>query len=284
LQFSYLDILPASLIFELLDYSHSEDSYIVWERILTGLQYIEQMITSSSSGFYLYERFRSYIVDLILPIYNKLGWQDQPLTDKWLDKLHRDMIISTACRYDLDHCIQHAQDLFEKWFNSPYNNTIAANQRRVVYCTSVRLGDRARFQFLLREYQSSNDPQEKARIQLALSCTRDIELIRYLLDIHVNSERNIIRRQDVLVGIRAICRNIIAETECWTFLRAKWTQLYREYGGSLNFAELVKDITARFNSLTQLEEFERFAEQISEKVCFILTKKQRISIEFLGCS
>jgi aminopeptidase N len=263
----FLDILPASLIFELLEYSHLEESYIVWERILSGLQYIEQMITSSSSGLYLYERFRSYMMDLILPIYNKLGWEDNPLKDKWLDTLHRDTIISAACRYNLDDCIQRAQDLFEQWFNFPSNNTISANQRHVVYCTSIRLGDRARFQFLLREYQSSNDPQEKARIQKALTCTRDIELVRYLLDIHMSLDRSIFRRQDVLNGIRSICQNLIAETECWTFIRTRWTQLYRDYGGSLNFADLIKDITARFNSLAQLEEFERFAEQTTEKVC-----------------
>ena len=225
------------------------------------------MITSSSSEVYLYERFRSYMVDLVLPIYNKLGWNDRPGEDQWLDKLHRDMIISTACRYNLDHCIERAQDLFEDWFNSPANNTIPANQRRVVYCTSIRLGDRARFQFLLREYQSSNDPQEKARIQNALTCTRDMELIRFLLDVHVNPERNIFRPQDVLNGIRSICQNLIAETECWTFVRTRWSQLYRDYGGSLKFADLIKDVTLRFNTLSQLEEFERFAEQTSEKVC-----------------
>jgi len=225
------------------------------------------MIASSSSGLYLYERFRSYMVDLVLPIYNKLGWQDNPLTDKWLDTLHRDMIISTACRYNLDHCIKRAQDLFEEWFNSPLNNMIPANQRRVVYCTSIRLGDRARFQFLLREYQVSNDPQEKARIQIALTCTRDIELIRHLLEIHIDSERNVIRRQDVLNGIRSICRNLIAEIECWTFVRARWSQLFRDYGGSMSFAELIKDVTGRFNTLVHLEEFERFAEETTDKVC-----------------
>ena len=225
------------------------------------------MIASSSAGLYLYERFRSYMVDLVLPIYNKLGWFYRPLTDKWLDTLHRDRILSIACRFDLDNCIQRAQNLFEEWFNSPANNTIEANQRRVVYCTSIRLGDRARFQFLLREYQASNDPQEKARIQIALTCTRDIELIRYLLDIHINPERNIIRRQDVLTGIRSICRNLIAEIECWTFVRTRWSQLYREHGGSLGFAELIKDVSGRFNTLGQLEEFERFAEQTTDKVC-----------------
>ena len=239
------------------------------------------MITSSTSGLYLYERFRSYMVDLILPIYNKLGWEDNPSSDKWLDTLHRDMIISIACRYNLDHCIQRAQNLFEQWFNSPANNTISANQRRVVYCASIRLGDRARFQFLLREYQTSNDPQEKARIQIALTCTHDIELIRYLLDIHTNSERNIFRRQDVLNGIRSICRNLVAETECWTFVRTRWPQLYRDYGESLSFAELIKDVTARFNSLGQLEEFERFAEQTTEKVRSSIRAFSEVDFSFL---
>jgi hypothetical protein len=262
--------VSASLVFELLEYSHSEKSFVVWERILSGLSYIEQMIASSSSGLYLYERFRSYTVDLIMPIYTALGWQDDSSTDQWLDTLHREMIIAMACRYDLDHCVARAQHLFEQWLDSPANNTIAANQRRVVYCTSIRLGDRARFQYLLREYQTSNDPQEKARIQAALACTRDIELIRYLLDIHINSDRNIIRRQDVLTGIRSICRNLIAETECWTFVRARWSQLLREYGGSLSFAELIKDVTTRFNTESQLDEFERFSEQTIDKVRFRL--------------
>ena len=264
---SALDILPASLIFELLEYSHSENAYIVWERILAGLSYIEQMMASTSSGLYLYERFRSYMVDLIEPIYYKLGWATQPSTDQWLDTLHRDMIVSAACRYDLDNCTRRAQDLFEQWIDSPAVNPIEANQRRVVYCTSIRLGDRARFQFLLREYQKSNDPQEKARIQAALACTRDLELIRYLLNIHINAEQNIIRRQDVLSGIRSICRNSIAETECWTSIRARWPQLLRDYGGSLSFAELIKDVTGRFSTKLQLTEFERFSEQTTDKVC-----------------
>ena len=250
----------------MLEYSHAEETYIVWERILAGFSYIEQMISSSNSGLYLYERFRSYMVDLIVPIYTKLGWEDDASKDQWLDTLHRDIIVSAACRYGLGDCIERAQILFEKWFDSPSNNTISANQRRVVYCTSIRLGDRARFQFLLREYQASNDPQEKARIQSALTCTRDIELIRYLLEIHIDSDRNIIRRQDVLSGIRSICRNFVAEIECWTFVRARWAQLFRDYGGSLSFAELIKDVTARFNTESQQLEFERFSEQTTDKV------------------
>ncbi|CAF1270409.1 unnamed protein product, partial [Rotaria sp. Silwood1] len=180
------DIVPTSLVFDLLSYASLERAYIVWERILAGLSYIEQMIASSSSDLTLYEQFQSYIIDLILPIYTQLGWQEQSsmVTNKWLDALHRDLIVSTACHYNLDDCVHRAQFLFEQWFNHPSNNSIEPNDRPVVYCTNVRIGGRAEFQFLLHQYRTSNDPQEKARIQSALACTRDTELIRYLLEIH----------------------------------------------------------------------------------------------------
>ncbi|CAF1127592.1 unnamed protein product [Rotaria sordida] len=263
------NILQTSLVFDLLSYVHSEFEYIVWDRIIASFSYIEQMIASKSADIILYEQFQSYIIDLIFPIYTQLGWQQSQssnMTEKWLDTLHRNLIISTACHYNLDDCVRHAQSLFQSWFNQPSNNSIEPNHRSFVYCTIIRLGSRVEFYFLLRQYRESNDPQEKARIQSALACTRDIELIRYLLEIHLDSQLNIIRRQDGLIGIRTICRNFIAETECWTFVRSQWRQLFKEFSESINFANLIKDVAERFNTEQQLGEFERFFEQTTNTV------------------
>ncbi|CAF3448231.1 unnamed protein product [Rotaria socialis] len=257
------NIVQTSLVFDLLNYANAERAYIVWERILAGLSYVEQMIASSSSDLMLYEQFQSYMIDLILPIYFHLGWQEKSSTvsDEWLVALHRDLIVSAACRYNLDDCVHRAQILFEQWFNHPSNNPIEPNDRPVVYCTNVRIGGRAEFQFLLHQYQISNDPQEKARIQSALACTRDTESIRYLLEIHVNLQLNIIRRQDALSGIRTICQKLFVEIECWAFVRSRWIQLFQDFGKSMSFINVIKDVTARFNTEHQLDEFERFVEQ-----------------------
>ncbi|CAF4700745.1 unnamed protein product [Rotaria sp. Silwood1] len=63
------NILPSSLVFNMLNYSHLERAYIVWERILDGINYIEQMIVTSYSNFDFYEQWHSYLIDLIRPIY-----------------------------------------------------------------------------------------------------------------------------------------------------------------------------------------------------------------------
>lgn len=255
--FCQIDLLNITIVFDFLSYVHSESSYIVWERIISGLSYIEQMI---SSDLNLYEEFQSYIIELLIPISDQLGWKEETLKLN-LNQFHRDLILSISCRLNFDHCVKQSEELFDEWLNNPSNNSIEPNVRSIVYCTSIRLGNRIEFQFLLNQYKESNDPQEKSRIQTALSCTRDIQLIRYFIEIHFNSQLNLIRRQDVLSGLRTICRNFLAQTECWSFLRSNWNQLFQEFGQSISFPDFIKDLTQGFNTEQQLNELELFVEQ-----------------------
>jgi hypothetical protein len=251
-----------TLVFDLLSYTQLERAYAVWHRILAGIFYIEQMIETSYSSLDLLEQFRSYTIDLILRSY--VPHDDS--TDGRLDQLYRGLILSAACQYGLDHCVRHAELLFQQWFNDPSNNTIEPNQRELVYCTNVRLGGRVPFQFLLRQYRTSNDPQEMLRLRSALICTRDVASIRYLLNIHFDSQAGIIPRHDLLSGIRSICRNTVAICECWSFVRSQWKHLLQNHGESIFFPELIKDVTSQFNTKQQLDEFELFSEQTADKV------------------
>ena len=275
-----------TLVFDLLSYTRSERAYAVWLRILAGISYIEQMIETSYSSLDLVEQLRSYILDLVLRNY-----APGDLTDGWLDRLYPVLIASAACQYGLDHCVRHAELLFQQWFHEPSNNTIEPNQRELVYCTNVRRGDRVPFIFLLREYQTSNDPQEILRLRSALTCTRDIGSIRYFLHIHFDPHATIIPRQDLLLGIRSICRNSVAVSECWSFVRSQWKYLLHTHGKSLFFPELIKDVTSQFNTAQQLEEFELFSEQTTDKVrrtgffgkqiLFLLVSRERLSWEMI---
>ncbi|CAF3695096.1 unnamed protein product [Rotaria sp. Silwood1] len=124
----------------------------------------------------------------------------------------------------------------------------------------MRLGNRTLFQFLLHQYQITNDLQEISRLQLALACTKDIQLIQYLLEIYFNPKINIIRRQDIFFGIRLICRNSIAINECWSYIRSQWKYLLENFGQSLYFNQFIRDVTGKFNTEQQLNELEVFME------------------------
>ncbi|CAF3696266.1 unnamed protein product [Rotaria sordida] len=118
-----LDILPLSLVFDMLNYAKLEQEYIVCECIIVGIQYIEQMLATSYSNIQIYEQWRSYLIDLIRPIYTYFDWNSQSMNEKWIDIVYRN-------------------------FNHPSNNTIEINYREIVYCTNIRLGSRTLFQFL----------------------------------------------------------------------------------------------------------------------------------------
>ncbi|CAF3718849.1 unnamed protein product [Rotaria sp. Silwood1] len=260
------NILPLSLVLDMLDYTRLERAYIVWERIFVGINYIEQMIITSYSNFYFYEKWRSYLNDLLRPIYIYFNWQDPSMSDKWIDIVYRNVIQSTACRYDLENCTDYARQLFQEWFNNPLNNTIETNYRELIYCTNVRLGNRMIFQFLFDHYQITNDSQERSRLQSALTCIQDIQLIRYLLEIHFNPEINIIRQEDIFSGIRFICRNLIVINECWSYVRSQWKYLLKNFGHLPSLNQFIRDLTGKFNTEQQLNELELFIEQTTDKV------------------
>ncbi|CAF0883313.1 unnamed protein product [Rotaria sordida] len=262
-----INILPLSLVFDMLIYVKSEQEYIVWERIIVGIQYIEQMLATSYSNINIYEQWRSYLIDLIRSIYIYFGWNSQSMSEKWIDTVYRNVILSTACQYNLKNCTDYAQQLFQEWFNHPSNNTIEINYREIIYCTNIRLGSRTLFQFLFHQYQITNDTQEISRLQLALTCTQDIQLIRYLLEIHFNSNLNIIRQKDILSGIRLICRNSIGINDCWSYVRLKWKYLLKIFG-HYDFISFIQELTEKFNTKQQLNEFELFIEQTMNQGSF----------------
>jgi hypothetical protein len=67
--------------FEIIRYLSKETEYLPWSTTLTRLRYFTDMLDSTST-FGNYEKF---VVDLITPMYNRLGWIEKE-SDGWLEK------------------------------------------------------------------------------------------------------------------------------------------------------------------------------------------------------
>ncbi|CAF0965985.1 unnamed protein product [Rotaria sordida] len=109
-----INILPLSLVFDMLNYAQLEQEYIVWECIIVGIQYIVQMLATSYSNIQIYEQWRSYLIDLIRSIYTYFDWNSQSMNEKWIDIVYRNVILSTACQYSLENCTDYAEKLFQE--------------------------------------------------------------------------------------------------------------------------------------------------------------------------
>jgi hypothetical protein len=67
--------------FELIRYLSFETEYLPWSTTLIRLGYITDMLEATNA----YGNYEKYLINLILPIYNKLGWIESS-SDSWLER------------------------------------------------------------------------------------------------------------------------------------------------------------------------------------------------------
>lgn len=66
--------------------------------------------------------WQRYIKDLVVPLYNSVGFEDQ-LDDPLLEQYLRDIAISWACSTDHKDCNDNALGLYREWMMNPDNDT-----------------------------------------------------------------------------------------------------------------------------------------------------------------
>ena len=67
--------------FDIIKYLSQEESFAPWNVALGHFGYLVDMLESSS----LYPKFQKYLLNLITPTYERLGWTEGS-SDNWLDK------------------------------------------------------------------------------------------------------------------------------------------------------------------------------------------------------
>ena len=73
--------LESTRPFEIIRYLSKETEYLPWSTAITRLGYFTNMLDSTSA----FGNYQSFIINLITPLYNRLGWEVKS-TDKWLEK------------------------------------------------------------------------------------------------------------------------------------------------------------------------------------------------------
>lgn len=96
--------------------------------------------------------------------------------------------------------------------------------KRVVYCTAIRVGGQAEWDFAWQRYLNSNVGSEKDLLLGTLGCSREVWILSRYLDWAV-TENSGIRKQDVARVFSAVGRNVIGQQLVFTFFRQQWQRL-----------------------------------------------------------
>jgi hypothetical protein len=236
--------------YKLLGYLKNESELVPWTMALTAMNQQEILLGEHR----ILSDVQQYFLELILPIYEQIGWTSLNSSTDWLYALLQPSILSNVCRYGYEKCIDSARDLYHRWNINP----IPADLRLTVYCTIIRTGSRSEFHFFWSRLQNESIASEVLNLLEGLSCTQDPPLILWFLDQHLENQ-SIIRSQDLVSSIVRIARSSRANQIVWNWIRENWSKLRAKWGQSeSNLRRIIEAVSSRFVTLRQRDELKTF--------------------------
>jgi hypothetical protein len=208
---------------------------------------------------------QQYFLELVLPLYNKIGWAPVDQSKEWLKVLLQPSVLSAACRYGYRECVEEARKSYRRWLSNPALNQIPATLRSTVYCTIIREGSHIEFNFLWERLKQENVASETLNLLNGLACTQDPSLIIWFLNQHLKINP-IIRDQDLAASIQRIARSSHGNQIAWNWIRDNWNQIFIKWGKSVSsLSGIIEAVSSRFVNIRQRNEFITFMNSISDK-------------------
>jgi len=258
-------------------YLSKELEYIPWKAALSGFEYIKTMLRATPA----YGEFKRYMLSLIKPIYNKLGFNTNP-SDTHLQTLLRKIAVKWACSMGHKECIKFASNKFAAWMkiSQPDRNDanpIDLNLRYGTYCSAISSGGEEEFNFAWQRYKNSQVPTEKKMLLQALSCTKEVWLLNRYLHMSITPSSGV-RKADGYRVIGHIASNSIGQSLAFDFIKEEWDTVHKAYGkGAWGMRHLIKHVLSDRNKNVEIKSLKAFeAEYGSELGTSRQTVKQAI--------
>ncbi|XP_077376335.1 aminopeptidase N-like isoform X2 [Festucalex cinctus] len=239
-------------------YLSRETQYIPWQSALGNLNFYYLMFDRTE----VYGPLQAYIRKLVQPLFEYF----KKMTHTWTtvpegisNQYNQINAIAMACSVGVPACRELIRSWFKRWMDHPARNPIQPHLKSTVYCSAVSLGGADEWDFVWRMFKNATLASEASRLRAALSCTKVPWLLNRYLEYTLDPTK--IRKQDATSSIVGVAHNVVGMPLAWNFIRARWKQLYQDYGkGSFGFTSLIRGVTMRFSTEVELQQLQRFKE------------------------
>ncbi|XP_058813856.1 aminopeptidase N [Topomyia yanbarensis] len=235
-----------------------ETEYVPWKAAIGALNFIDSMLIKTSR----YDKFKKYSLHLLKPIYAKVGFDD-PKDSPLLTIYKRVDVLTAACHLGYRECVSKCVQKFYEWMHEIHpdiNNPISPNLKNIVYCTAIKYGDQAEWDFAWERFQKTTISSEKETLLSALGCSRETWILSRFLEFSMTDEFGI-RKQDVFRVFLAVSSNVIGQPIAFNYIRNNWKKMKEYLGTSMsNLNMILKFSTKRLNTQYELDELKDFAQ------------------------
>jgi len=188
--------------------------------------------------------------------FTRLGWQGQS-DEAVANQVSRPVIVNAALYAQNKVAISSAHELVMT--NRAALVALPADVRADILANEVKhYGNRALFNQLLSDYQTTSDGGYQRDIMTALTKTKDVDLIKEIITSFKNSD--VIKPQDLRGWYSGILNNDQGQQLAWDWLRDEWAWLEKTVGGDMEFTTYITVTAAVFKTAKRLAEFKDFFE------------------------
>ncbi|XP_063912999.1 aminopeptidase A-like isoform X2 [Zophobas morio] len=236
----------------LTKYLVNETHYIPWSVASSRLQSISNYLQTSQFD----SNFKSYVIGLLTPAYDKLGWDDSNDSEGHLEKLARVVVLNLACAMDYDVALNESKTRFDEWILDP-TVPISPNLRSIIYKFGMVTADEVTWNKVFDLFAKESDANEKLKLMNGLANVRNPSLLTKLIELAKNE--TVVRGQDYFTLLQYIAANPIGTPIVWDYVRENWKYLVDRF--TLNdryLGRLIPSITSRFAITTKIEEMQHF--------------------------
>ncbi|KAK7075936.1 hypothetical protein SK128_026115, partial [Halocaridina rubra] len=244
----YLDISRAGLLsysdaFRLLRYLRKETEFIPWAAALNNLDYLDTMLSRTEE----HKTFKNYLLNLILPLYDSMGFLARDDIEAEEQKKH---ILALAWACDLGHeeCVKNSVNVFSLWMKSPNNNRIIhPNMKKTVYCTAIAEGGEAEWDFAFSQYLQAARESEKDRLLEALGCSKNKDILHRYLSMAFTKGSSI-KKSDSMLVFTSVAKNVVGKDVAWNFLMRNGRSIAKYLRNSKVLGKMVRIVAETFNT------------------------------------
>ena len=159
--------LDETTALELLTYLTNETALVPWQVALSHLSSLSELFMETESRV----KLNKFIVSLLEPVYQKLGWEDN---GTHIERLLREHIIKAAIQAEYSETVNQAKELFTNLTKNESQGEVSANLRSLVYSVGVREGGVEEWEWCSKRNLTTNMPSDRAILLSAMGDTTDV--------------------------------------------------------------------------------------------------------------
>lgn len=216
--------LPYKQCLSLTEFLRLEKSYMVWKNAADMLKFIRVFMAVQDQSVAYDQWVRT---KLIANHYDDVGWTAKS-DDNMNQRLFRSLILTLACDYGNQDCLQKASQLFDEYSKNPTANYDPDILPVFLYYALNFEATDKRFTFLQQRYDSANTTNEKMTYLKAMTATTNVDMLQRLLNNSLDT--NYLRTQDFFTFLAYMADNSIGLDLAWNFYREHYPEIQQRYG------------------------------------------------------